>query len=271
MGRETRLLHPFRSDYHGVGNGRVVAAVPNQGLYVIDAASGAMRQEPRIYIPNLAFSRSERTLVGDGDSAFVTVQSQGSIDGIAAIDLGKEKALWASPLGGGGLLTSIGGVLYALDEANLLRAYDAQTGALLSSYGIGGDHFIYQARGASVPLFVGCANERLFALDPSGTPLPNETATIKGTVRCANCKLAGPLPGITVRVGTLKTVTDARGAFSLTMQARGRIPLTIDLPDLNERAGIQYVDLSQLIRLHGPGTYNLGTLTTRQKHWYPTD
>jgi hypothetical protein len=158
-----------------------------------------------------------------------------------------------------------------LDEANFLRAYDTLTGALLSSYGIDGGHLIYQAPGASVPLFIGCAEERLFALDPSGTPLPNETATIKGTVHCANCQPAGPLPGITVRVGTVKTVTDARGAFSLTVQARGRIPLTIELPDLNEQTGIKYVDLSQMIRLHGQGTYNLGTLTTRQKHWAPTD
>lgn len=284
---------PSPSAHIVVGDGRIVLAIPQEGLRVIDGATaavtkiavrdivasyhGAVSANDRIYTfgagtstkqAPVVVSGTTQVLAVRGDRAYVATGKAG-VEAIVAIDLARKKQLWKAKLHGVGRLVARAEAIYAIDDDEVAHALDPTTGRELASFGVAGVAVVYQASASELrpPVLVGCADGKdLRALDPSGTVTPVEHATVTGTLVCDGCAAtARPLAGIRIRAGTAIVRTNKQGAFSLKLDGRGAMRVSVELPELAERTGRRWQDCDALVTLEGKKIYALGTLTAHQE------
>lgn len=130
-------------------------------------------------------------------------------------------------------------------DADELRELSPADGTPRATFGI--------ARTTIAPAgkrLIACTGTELRLLDAAAAEVPYEPVTLTGRVACADCG-GDPLE---VRFAGVSAMTDARGAFKLTVpRARGRYDLIVKFSEYSETAAKQ-------ITLTGAKTYVLGVL-----------
>jgi outer membrane protein assembly factor BamB len=182
---------------------------------------------------------------------------------LAAIDRKTKKVVWTLPTHE----TDYSSVVYvgpaaiysfAADE---LIEHDLETGGPTATYGVANLAVIGGSPEAA-PAVITCDGRHLAGFDPSATDLPSETATITGTVTCRNCERGKPL-GVSV-AGT-RAQADAKGHFTMKIQARGSYLPRVDLGEPHPGGGLAWVTVQPRnpIVFTGAGTYKV-TLTIEE-------
>ena len=245
-------------DVIAIDGGRLVLPVPGEGLRLYDAATG--REIARIAAPELhRFGITGLVATGGRAFFFVRKASDGAPDGVEAIDLAAGKLAWRRDLelGAWGLLRVDPALTVETD--GLFRALDPATGDVVAEWGRAGLATSFARRAAGAPALVLCGDGKLTALDPSGTITPAERVTIDGTLACVHCrKGTNPFAGVRVTIGAAAATTDRRGHFRIATAGRGVLPVTVELPALDE--GRRWSGPSPRVVLSGRRAYHLGRL-----------
>jgi len=245
------------TDTHGFGVATStvgpVAVVERKELRVLEPATG---KELRRVATDMG------TFVVHGSQVFATTPR-----GVESFDLATGARRWTTALEAITSLNADDDTVFAVDDAEILHALDAASGAELASWGVAARQLVYLHAGSGAPSLLLCGNGKLTALSPAAPVRPVEHATIEGEVMCSGCTGATGSPK-EVTVGTRKVKLSHR-RFRVELAARGTIGINAELPDMSVvTEGIQYEyhGCRTLLELTGKRRYRLTCTMSIQKN-----
>src|SRR6202042_3245045 len=110
--------------------GALLATVAGEGIRIFDGATG--KERGRVTLSGV--DAEAQLVVARGDRAYVAAGHGSARDTLTAIDLGAKSTLWSVPLDHGGVIAISHDAVLAVDQNEVLRAFDVKTGAELAQF-----------------------------------------------------------------------------------------------------------------------------------------
>ncbi len=209
-GAERWKLHAPVLSSAAFRRGRIVVAVRDEGLRVVDTLDGAVRRVPALV--------NGDTIATTENVAYASTWSASGRSGLVAIDLASGPERWRYHATVGLDTDPVVAVdaVYVATPGSVLHALDLVTGRSRWAWSIGqafsvvdaGDVVVAARRDGTIVGFV-----------RQPTPAATEHVVMTGTVEI-DC---GESAGLEGTVGDLPVTTDAHGRFKIEMQGRGAL------------------------------------------------